>query len=144
MISLFTPSLFNLPISFLSISNPSLSKPFRNYDRTTGREEYDRKWQEYERQRTLGKYMIDVLEHSALFRFVSKQFCLFRLFRYRFETPKQTEKHFFGFTKQTETNAKQILFRFVSVRTENVSFSFRGHPRVDSLACRGGDGEGGL
>ncbi len=24
----------------------------------------------------------------------------------------------FGFTKQTETNAKQILFRFVSVRTE--------------------------
>jgi hypothetical protein len=24
-----------------------------------------------------------------------------------------------GFTKQTETNAKQILFRFVSVRTEN-------------------------
>jgi len=26
----------------------------------------------------------------GLFRFVSKQFCLFRLFRYRFETPKQT------------------------------------------------------
>ena len=34
----------------------------------------------------------------------------------------------FGFTKQTETNAKQILFRFVSVRTENYFFSFRGHP----------------
>jgi hypothetical protein len=33
-----------------------------------------------------------------------------------------------GFTKQTETNAKQILFRFVSVRTENYFFSFRGHP----------------
>jgi hypothetical protein len=36
---------------------------------------------------------------------------------------------FWGFTKQTETNAKQILFRFVSVRTENIFFSFRGHPR---------------
>jgi hypothetical protein len=35
---------------------------------------------------------------------------------------------FFGFTKQTETNAKQILFRFVSVRTEKFYFSFRGHP----------------
>ena len=34
----------------------------------------------------------------------------------------------FGFTKQTETNAKQILFRFVSVRTETFFFSFRGHP----------------
>jgi hypothetical protein len=38
------------------------------------------------------------------------------------------KKKFFGFTKQTETNAKQILFRFVSVRTENIFFSFRGHP----------------
>jgi hypothetical protein len=33
-----------------------------------------------------------------------------------------------GFTKQTETNAKQILFRFVSVRTENYFCLFRGHP----------------
>jgi hypothetical protein len=31
---------------------------------------------------------------------------------------------FFGFTKQTETNAKQILFRFVSVRTEIFFFRF--------------------
>ena len=35
----------------------------------------------------------------------------------------------FGFTKQTETQPTQILFRFVSVRTENIFFSFRGHPR---------------
>ena len=35
----------------------------------------------------------------------------------------------FGFTKQTETNAKQILFRFVSVRTEIYFCLFRGHPR---------------
>jgi hypothetical protein len=30
--------------------------------------------------------------------------------------------------KQTETNAKQILFRFVSVRTEIYFCLFRGHP----------------
>jgi hypothetical protein len=34
----------------------------------------------------------------------------------------------FGFTKQTETNAKQILFQFVSVRTEIYFCLFRGHP----------------
>ncbi len=33
----------------------------------------------------------------------------------------------FAFTKQTETNAKQILFRFVSVRTEIYFYLFRGH-----------------
>jgi hypothetical protein len=46
-------------------------------------------------------------ENLGLFRFVSKQFCLFRFFRYRFE-----QFLFFGFTKQTETKPKQILFRF--------------------------------
>jgi hypothetical protein len=34
----------------------------------------------------------------------------------------------FGFTKQTETNAKQILFRFVSIGTEIYFCLFRGHP----------------
>ena len=53
-----------------------------------------------------------VTKQICLFRFVTKQICLFLLFRYRFETPKQTEFFLFGFTKQTETNAKQILFRF--------------------------------
>ncbi len=37
----------------------------------------------------------------------------------------------FGFTKQTETNAKQILFLFVSVRTEFHFCLFRGHPSHD-------------
>jgi hypothetical protein len=37
----------------------------------------------------------------GLFRFVSKQFCLFWLFRYRFETPKKPKYFVFGFTKQT-------------------------------------------
>jgi hypothetical protein len=75
-------------------------------------------------------------ENLGLFRFTAKQFCLFRLFRYRFETPKQTEtKRNFLFLvswnkpKQTETNPKQILFRFVSVRTEIYFCLFRGHPR---------------
>ncbi len=36
----------------------------------------------------------------------------------------------FGFTKQTEANAKQILFRFVSVRTEIYFCLFRGHPTL--------------
>jgi hypothetical protein len=43
----------------------------------------------------------------GLFRFVSKQFCLFRLFRYRFETPKQTEIFCFWFH---ETNRNLFLF----------------------------------
>jgi hypothetical protein len=35
------------------------------------------------------------------------------------------------FTKQTETNPKKILFRFVSVRTEIYFCLFRGHPTSD-------------
>jgi hypothetical protein len=34
----------------------------------------------------------------------------------------------FGFMKETETNAKQILFLFVSVRTKIYFCLFRGHP----------------
>jgi hypothetical protein len=72
-------------------------------------------------------------ENLGLFRFVTKQFCLFRLFRYRFETQKQIEIFLLGFMKQTETKAKQILFRFVSVRTEIYFCLFRGHPTLDSF-----------
>ena len=74
---------------------------------------------------TAGVGKINFSENLGLFRFVTKQFCLFRFFRYRFETPKQIE--FFCFWFQ-ETNAKQILFRFVSVRTEIYFCLFRGHP----------------
>ncbi len=48
----------------------------------------------------------------GLFRFVSKQFCLFRLFRYRFETPKQTEIVCFWFH---ETNRNKRETDLVSV-----------------------------
>jgi hypothetical protein len=44
------------------------------------------------------------------------------------KTPKQTEKLFFSFAKQTETELKQINFRFVSVQTETNNCLFRGHP----------------
>ncbi len=64
------------------------------------------------------------------FRFVSRKFCLFRLFRYRSETPKQSEKKFFGFAKQTEKQPKQIDFRFVSVWTEKKIRLLRGHPNL--------------
>jgi hypothetical protein len=51
-----------------------------------------------------------------LFRFVSKQFCLFRLFLYRFETPKQTEIFWFFVSrnkpKQTRNRSCFGLFRF--------------------------------
>ncbi len=48
----------------------------------------------------------------SLFRFVTKQFCLFRLFRYRFETPKQTEIFCFWFH---ETNRNKRETDLVSV-----------------------------
>jgi hypothetical protein len=58
------------------------------------------------------------------------QFCLFHCFvigsKHR-NKPKQTEIFGFGFTKQTETNPKQILFGLF--RFEPNFFSlFRGHP----------------
>jgi hypothetical protein len=91
------------------------------------------------------------------FRVFADFFVFFGLFRFRncvsvytetesFDVsiePKQTEDPpkqfkreyiwvFFKFLgllmKQTETNAKQILFRFVSVRTEIYFCLFRGHP----------------
>ena len=57
----------------------------------------------------LGTYLS---ENSGLFRFVSKQFCLFRLFRYRFETPKQPKQKFFWFH---ETNRNKRETDLVSV-----------------------------
>jgi len=41
------------------------------------------------------------------------------------------KKLFFGFVKQTETQPKQIEFRFFSVRTENIFCLFRGHPNYN-------------
>jgi hypothetical protein len=57
-------------------------------------------------------------ENLGLFRFDSKQFCVFWLFQYWSETPKQTKILVFGFRKQTETD-------LVSVRTEYFFFISR-------------------
>ncbi len=48
----------------------------------------------------------------GLFRFLTKQFCLFRLFRYRFETTKQTENFCYWFH---ETNRNKRETDLVSV-----------------------------
>jgi hypothetical protein len=55
-------------------------------------------------------------ENLGLFRFVTKQFCLFRLFRYRLETPKQTKKFCFWFheTNQNKRETDLVSFCFGS------------------------------
>jgi hypothetical protein len=49
-------------------------------------------------------------ENLGLFRFVTKQFCLFRLFRYRFEKPKQTETFCFWFHETNRNKRETDLF----------------------------------
>jgi hypothetical protein len=49
-------------------------------------------------------------ENLGLFRFVSKQFCLFKLFRYRFETPKQIEIFVIGFMNKPKHNRNRFCF----------------------------------
>ncbi len=51
-------------------------------------------------------------ENLGLFRFVTKQFCLFCLFHYRFKTPKQTEIFYIYFH---ETNRNKYEIDLVSV-----------------------------
>jgi hypothetical protein len=73
------------------------------------------------------------------FRVVSVCFGLLRNISVCFECFDIGSKHrnktkyfVFRFTKQTETNAKQILFRFVSVQTKIYFCLFRGHPSPES------------
>ncbi len=51
-------------------------------------------------------------ENLGLFRFVTKEFCLFRMFRFRFKTPKQTKTFCFWFH---ETNRNKRETDLVSV-----------------------------
>ncbi len=48
-------------------------------------------------------------ENLGLFRFASKQFCLFQMFRYRFEIPKQTEIFCCWFHKTNQNTTKTDL-----------------------------------
>ncbi len=70
------------------------------------------RWFDWTRNRNnlIESILCHFYENLGLFRFVSKQFCLFWLFLYRFETPKQTEIFCFYFTKQTETNLVSVFF----------------------------------
>ncbi len=61
-------------------------------------------------------YFSENLGLFQLFRFITKQFCLFRLFRYRFETPKQTEFFLFWFH---ETNRNKCEPKFIFVCFED-------------------------
>ncbi len=71
-------------------------------------------------------------ENLELFRFVSvcyeTDLFFFGCFDIGSKHWNKLKFFLFGFTKQTETNAKQILFRFVSVRTKIYFCLFRGHP----------------
>jgi hypothetical protein len=75
------------------------------------------------------------LENLGLFRLVSvsyETFCLFRLFRYRFEATKQTKTFGFWFH---ETNRNKNETGLVSVcfgSTEIYFCLFRGHPTCDA------------
>jgi hypothetical protein len=77
------------------------------------------------------------------FCFFSRKFCLFRLFRYRSEIPKQTEtnrKNVFGFAKQTEKNRNRLsfgLFQFEPKKKfdcfEDTLVAFLSHMQLVSL-----------
>jgi hypothetical protein len=76
----------------------------------------------------------------CIFRFVSVCFetCMFVsvVSIHVRNTEINRKKYFFGFVKQTETQPKQIEFRFFSVQTENIFCLFRGHPRQHITATQ--------
>ncbi len=62
------------------------------------------------------EHILVFLWNFGLFRFVAEHFCLFLLFRYRYETPKQNK--FFCFMvswNKPKQKLKQILFQFFFV-----------------------------
>ena len=59
--------------------------------------------------------------------FWNKSVC-FSCFEIHLKHRNKPKLNFYWFRKWTETNAKQIMFRLFSVRTENFNYSFRGHP----------------
>jgi hypothetical protein len=63
-------------------------------------------------------------ENFGLFRFVTKQFCLFRLFRYRFETPKQTKKFCFWFHETNRNTTETDLVSVCFGSNQNFLFCF--------------------
>ncbi len=86
--------------------------------------------------------LLFLTENLGFFRFFS-YFSFFSFFSVCFKTDigskhRNKPKFFiFGFTKQTETSAKQILFWFVSVRTKIYFCLFREHPNPDAWCWDG-------
>jgi hypothetical protein len=77
-------------------------------------------------------FYIEILFDPSLFSvsfgfFRNKSVC-FGCFETGPKHRNKPKKIFFGFAKQTENQPKQIVFRFVSVRTEKKIYLFRGHP----------------
>ncbi len=72
-----------------------------------------------------------------VFNYPYHEFCLFRLFRYRSETSKQTENCFFLFSQKSKPkkNRNRLSFRFVSVRTEKKNNGFK-DPLIENVFCR--------
>ena len=66
--------------------------------------------------------------------FWNKSVC-FGCFKMHPKHQNKPKQNFYWFRKWTETNAKQILFRLFSVRTENYFYLFRGHPTVGTQRC---------
>jgi hypothetical protein len=75
-------------------------------------------------------------ENLGLFRFVTKQFCLFR-FRYRFETPKQTEIFSFWFHETNRNKPKTDLVSvcFCSNRNLFLFVSRTPYPKLSFIGC---------
>ncbi len=71
---------------------------------------------------------------SVCFGFMQNRSVCFGCFHIGSKHRNKPKCFVFGFTKQTKTNAKQILFRFVSVRTEIYFCLFRGHPTHNGVS----------
>ncbi len=91
-------------------------------------------------------------DNFGLFRSVSKQFCLFRLFRYRFETPKQTKIIIFWFHEtnrnKPETDLVSVCFGsnrqniffisrtpYLSITNNEIKQNSKSKPKKFSILC---------
>jgi hypothetical protein len=80
--------------------------------------------------------MLYLEEHNLLnflvcFGFFRNSFVCFDCFDTYSKHRNKPKNSFFDFTKQTEKQPKQIVFRFFSVQTENKFCLFRGHPTCE-------------
>ncbi len=73
-------------------------------------------------------------ENLGLFRFVTKQICLFRLFRYRFETPKQTKFFSFWFHKTNRNKRETDLVSVCLGSNRNLFLFVSRTPYSDPIA----------